>query len=58
MPLEGRAHVVGMDLEAAADDDAVGAPEDPEEAVAVDARQVGGADPRRVLAELRGLHLE
>ena len=58
MPFEGRAHVVGMDLEAAADDDAVGATDDPEEAVGVDARQIGGADPRGVLAELRGLHLE
>ncbi len=38
--------------------DLVGATEDPEEAVGVDAREVGGADPRAAVAELRGLHLE
>ena len=58
MPLERGAHVVGQHLEAAADDRLVGAAEDPEEAVGVDAREVGGADPRAAVAELRGLHLE
>ena len=58
MPLERGPHVVGLHLEAAADDGLVGAAEDPEEAVGVDAGEVGGADPRAVVAELRGLHLE
>ena len=57
MTLERDAHVVGADLEAAADDRLVGAPEDPHEAVGVDAGEVGGADPL-VAAELAGLHLE
>ena len=43
--LERGADVVGPDLEAAADDRLVGAAEDPEEAVGVDAGQVGGAHP-------------
>ena len=43
--LQRGAHVVGHHLEAAADDRLVGAAEDPQEAVGVDAGQVGGADP-------------
>ena len=58
MALERGAHVVGPHLEAAADDRLVGAAEDPQEAVGVDAGQVGGADPVAVVAELAGLDLE
>ena len=43
--LERGPHVVGPHLEAAADDRLVGPAEDPQEAVGVDAGEVGGADP-------------
>ena len=52
--LERGADVVGPDLEPAPDDGLVGPAEDPEEPVAVDAGEVGGADPA-VVAELVGL---
>ena len=41
-----RLHGLRQHLEAAPDDRVVGPPEDPEEAVCIDAREVGGARPR------------
>ena len=47
MAFQRGAHIVGHHLEPAADDRLVGAAEDPEESVGVDAGHVGGADPVR-----------
>ncbi len=58
MALQRGAHVVGQHLEAAADDRLVGAAEDPQEAVGVDAGQVGGAHPVRAPVPAARLHLE
>ena len=55
--LEDSADGVGDHLEAAADDGLVGPAEDPDEAVVVDAGEVGGADPA-LIGELSGLHLQ
>ena len=52
MRLEREADIVGSDLEAAPDDGLVGPADDPEEAVGVEAGQVGGADPAAVRPEL------
>ena len=56
--LERGAHVLGAHLEPAADDRLVGAAEDPEEAVGVDAGEVRRAHPAAAAPSCAGLHLE
>ena len=58
MAFERGAHVVGLHLEAAADDGLVGAAHDPEEAVGVERGPGRWCGSSRVVAELRGPHLE
>ncbi len=56
--LQRGAHIVGHHLEPAADDRLIGAPQDPQESVRVDARHVGGAHPVRGRSQLAGFDLQ
>ena len=58
MAFQRGAHIVGHHLEAAADDRLVGASQDPQEAVFVDAGHVGRAHPVRRRSQLTRLDLE
>src|SRR3546814_20810194 len=51
-------HIVGMDLEPAADDRIVGAAADEQEMVGIEDRAIGGSQPPKPVAELFALEFE